>query len=112
MAAMPRRARPTAIGEWARDARKAAGYPSADKAAVAAEVPPNWLRLVEAGHIARPDADRIAALERLYGSVAPHEDVRPQTPDEERLAEIVVEAYERGLREGLRIGGGSGEPRR
>lgn len=68
----------TAVGEWARRARLAAGITSADKAAQMAGVPAQWLRSVEAHHIARPGADRLAALERLYKDKAPEEAQAPR----------------------------------
>jgi len=95
--------RRTMIGEWARRARREAGYASADAAASKLGFPGTYLRSIEAGHIERPMADRIAALEELYGSQAPSL-VEPESAEEHRLAELLMEAYERGLREGLRIG--------
>ena len=97
---MNRARRTSPVGEWAREARRKAGYASADEAAQAAGVPPEWLRAVEAGQIQGPGAERLRSLERLYGSEAPPPAARQS--DEERTAELVMEAYERGVREGFR----------
>ena len=97
-----------ALGQWARDSRRAAGFTSSERAAAEAGVPATWLRQVEAGYFQRPDPERIASLEALYGSRAPEYRVTPEAPEEERLAALLVEAYERGLREGLRIARGEG----
>lgn len=97
---------PGTLAEWARDARRQADIESADEAARRAGVPASWLRSVEAGQIRRPNAERVSALEALYGSRAPA--VPPDDPEEERLARQILEAYERGFDKGLRIGRGEG----
>lgn len=76
---MARAKRKTAIGEWAKAARKDAGYSSADKAAAAAGIPPTWLRGIESGHTRAPSPERIALLEALYKSTAPE----PETRDDD-----------------------------
>ena len=96
--------RETHIARWARDARKAAGYSSAAKAAAEAGVPVNWLHLVESSHIGKPDPERIAALARIYGSEPPEpDDATPQTLEEVRIAELMFEAYQRGVEYGRRL---------
>ena len=106
---MARSTQPSAIGQWARRARRDAGFSSAEAAAQAAGVPPNWLRQLEAGYYQRPNPERLAALERLFGSEAPEPPEEFSLRDEEdrrEMAELLVEAYERGLAKGLEIGRG------
>lgn len=84
---------------WAIEARKAAGYTSADKAADAAGMPRPWLRSLEAGDIRKPNSDRIARLAGLYS---------PDPPDLEAMPDPAVDltpeerAFVRGFIAGVR----------
>jgi predicted RNA-binding Zn ribbon-like protein len=68
------------IGAWARQARRAAEFKSARDAAIALRaqgypISEEYLRAIELN--AKPSDETVAALERLYGSVAPKADPDP-----------------------------------
>lgn len=83
------------IAVWAKRAREEAGYPSADSAARAAGLKESYVRQLEAGGIGTPGADKLAALEALYGSEAPRQPRRRALRG--AAHEEMIDAYERGL---------------
>lgn len=99
---MARTQRLGAMGKWARSARHAAGYGSAETVAEATGIPVGWLRSVEAGYITNPSPERIAMLEAIYRSTAP-EPEPAEEPVSAYWAAQLEAAFARGVEYGVAL---------